>query len=196
MARPDRPRAPGLARAWLGWLILSGFALDLALSAAVVTIGRHARAAEAVLASTLAAGSTRDVVLVDAPFWAYALPVTARLRDPGRGCRAHLVTFSPSLRPTPPSAPAWTGDDVLTLSRPGRPYYSSPLERFFLFGNDPCRDGRVGAAATVACAGPTRLCVALRRSADGRLPVVLQFVGWDLRVAGGPATGSEAPASQ
>jgi hypothetical protein len=206
-AQSSAPRAERSARAarhWLRGLTIIGLALGLALSGALVSVGRHARAAEAVLAAALAATPARDVVLVDAPFWAYALPVTAGLREPSQDCRAHLVTFSPSLRSAAPSALAWTGDDAFALEQPGRSYFTSPLERFFLFGNDPCRDGRVGAAATIGCAARTgaagatdRLTVSLRRSADGRLPLVLQFAGWDLRVVPAPvATRGAAPASE
>jgi hypothetical protein len=190
-------------RAWLWWLTGFGVAANLALGACLLRLGHDAGVAQGRFEAMLAADPTRDVVFIDAPFWSYALPVHARLRDPALSCRAHFATFSPSLAPTPPSTTAWTGDDAttLTLLRPGGRYFTSPIERFFLFGNDPCRDGRVGHAVLRSCpcaaTAPDTLEVSFMRSVDGLPPLVLQFHGWELRAVAPPfASRQAAPAPE
>lgn len=145
-----------LARGWLVWLVVAGFAANAAFAACMVHMGRRAASAQADFEAVLASGRVQDVVLVDAPFWAYALPSRARLDDPSLSFRTHIVNFSPYLQPAGGSSVRWREPLACEISSLRGRYFASPLERFFLFGHEPCGEPRETAAFTMTCVGGSR----------------------------------------
>jgi hypothetical protein len=197
-------RRPKLIKFWMGWLLTSGVLINVALGGCLIRLGHNAQAAQLFLDDILATESIEDVVIIDTPFWAYPLPVTARLRDPSLSFQTHFLNFSPSLEPGIRSDTSWVSESEFEIAAPGGCFFASPIERFFLFGNDPCGDGGSVPAFSISCLEwkadspyPTALRVKLDRSiADPRL-LVLQFDGWRLqRFHPFAGTGLPAPSSQ
>jgi len=177
-----------IIRLWLGWLVVVGLVGNVAFSACMVQLGQRVAAAQAVLDDLLAAGRVEDVILVDAPFWAYALPSRARLDDPSRCFRTHILNFSPYLQPASGSSVRWHGRRELELTTPGGHFFASPLERFFLFGNDPGREAMNTRAFSVTCRGgdagqphPSSLDLVFDPSLPDSHVAILQFDRWRAR---------------
>jgi hypothetical protein len=191
-------------RIWLGWLVAAGAATNLALGICAIDLGHRAEEAAAYVGDLLASGRITDLVLVDAPFWSYALPSSARLHDPSLTFRTHVINFSPFLQPAQGSTITWLGSHQCDITVSPRRLFASPLERFFLFGNDPCLDAREVSPFTFTCLGqdqddphPSSLRITLERSATATDLVLLQFDRWRLhRLLPRADTGTPAPPAQ
>jgi hypothetical protein len=184
---------------WLAWLAASGILLNLALGTILIRLEQSQAEALDGLEAGLALTERPQVVLLDAPFWAYALPPAAKLHEPGRDFPAQFVNFSPTLVPGTPSRLTWTDGRRLEVARPRGTFFTAPIERFFLFGQDPC--ARQGAPATVAvtCQGgnpPRVLEVELGASAAGSGLLLFQFRGWQMHQILPPLPPRAAPAPQ
>lgn len=172
-------------RVLVSWLLVSGLAGHAVAADLFRGVSDATGAAARTLAGATGAACT-DIVLVDAPFWAYALPSAVRLADPASNLRAEFVSFSPHLRASAASV-RWTGDDRFEVTS-ARGFFHSPIERFFLFGTKPCcRDSVYGTGdVTVRCdrganggpCDPKRLEVRLRDRTPGCRPDVFRFDGW------------------
>ncbi len=195
---------PLLIRSWMMWLATVGILTNVALGASLIHLGSRARGAQDFMEAILESGGVEDMVILDAPFWSYSLPVTARLHDPSLSFRTHFLNFSPLLKPGTPSLATWTGERVFEIAIPGRRFFSSPIERFFLFGHDPCRGGVRSRAFSMECLGqsgdnprPAALRVTLDRSAADPRLVLLQFDGWRVHRLYPPTdAGRPVPPSQ
>ena len=170
-----------------GWLVVSGVAGHVIAGVAFPRVVSEIRAATSALQESVVPDG-RDVVLVNAPFWSYALPSLLRLEDPPRDIRLHVVSFSPEFRGGAARA-QWTSGGSLLVAGPPGGFFRSPVERFFQFGANPC-GGKPDAepVVVVTCGGsggdtrhPEALVVELRDRVPGGRPVVLAFDGWTAR---------------
>ncbi len=200
LAAAWQKKQASLIRGWMWWLTGTGLLINLALAVCLVNLNQKSQAALTVLESSLAVGGVEDVIFIDAPFWSYSLPAAARLNGQDLRFHAHYLNFAPSLNPAAPSRATWISDRELEVAKsPGR-FFASPIERFFLFGGDPCRDDERGRPYSLTCQDgyqPTVLRVYLNRSAAEPGLVLFQFDGWELRSLASPSgAGPTAPSAQ
>jgi len=197
-------KRPLFIKSWMVWLTTAGVLINVTLGGCLVHLGHRAQAAQVFMEEILVAGRVEDVVFLDTPFWAYSLPVTVRLHDPSLSFHTHFLNFSPFLKPGTPSITNWASGREFEIATPDRRFFTSPIERFFLFGHDPCLDGGHGRAFSISCLGksadnpyPAALRVTLDRSAADPGLILLQFDGWRIHRLLPPADlGSPAQPSQ
>ncbi len=197
-------KRPLLIKYWMAWLATLGVLTNVVLGLCLLFLGSRAHDARDFMEEIFEPGGVEDLVILDAPFWSYSLPVTTRLHDPSLSFHTHFLNFNPLLKPGTPSVTTWAGERVFEIAIPDGRFFASPIERFFLFGHDPCLDGGRTRAFSVECLGqngdnprPTTLRVTLDRSAADPRLVLLQFDGWRLhRILPPENAGRPAPPSQ
>ncbi len=178
----QRRHAP--ARVLLGWLLVSGVAAHAVAGVHLTRLSHSMEAATTTLAR-VAGTDCPDVVLVDAPFWSYALPSAVRLSDPACDVRLHVINIAPEGRGRPTQV-TWNAPDAFRATAAGAGWFGSRVAQFFLFGASPCAGDAANDAGgvTVSCGGddllnPRVLDVSLGDSARCR-PIVFQCDGQSL----------------
>lgn len=193
---------PAFFRVWGCWLVVTGVAANLFTGVFLCRLERTAGAAAASLAEITSDQRSCDVVLVDAPIWAYSLPSAVRLRDADACLRTYIVNFSPSAGPGTMSRIEWLSSREMKVTRGAettgtpplrsscRGFFDSWIERFFLFGSNPCaaRQTQTNRVFHVDCefaeqgaACPTALRVRFAPSGPMDGVTVAQFDHWRFR---------------
>lgn len=130
-AAERRPRQ----RRWLWYWMAAGTTAHLGIAFLTWTASRLQEEQLIRLESSLRARSIERLVVVDAPFWMYGVPVALRVRGSAAGSDVWFVNFAPGLSPATASAMSWQGPFELRV-RIGSPegLLSSRVEEFLAFG--------------------------------------------------------------
>jgi hypothetical protein len=193
---------PVFFRMWGCWLVVTGVAANVLMGVFLCRLERTAGDAAASLAEIASDRRSCDVVLVDAPIWAYSLPSAVRLRDADARLRTYIVNFSPSAGPGPASRIEWLSPREMKVTRGAetavapplesscRGFFDSWIERFFLFGSNPWAAHQTQTSrlfhvdcefAEQGAAFPTALRVRFAPSGSMDGVTVAQFDHWRLR---------------
>jgi len=183
-----------LVHAWVATLVAMGIAGHVLLG---VFIAQATDAMDEAADQAAAAFDRRegDLVLIDAPVWAYSLPACLRLRHGDDDFETIFLTFSPGILPDASGTVVWEGSHTLRIDRVGEPMFASHVERFLLFGADP-RAAHAGLPASIAAVAPgppgsSSLLVEL--SPRGESAVLMRFRGWRLEPLASPSQTADRP---
>lgn len=177
------------SRAWIAWLVVSGMAANVAAGLYLCKVDAASQQSIDRIAGLTSTGRVRDVLLLDAPYWAYSLPSAIRMREPTASFRTHFLNMNMEPGPRAASRLNWVGDrELILFSEP--PLFRSPIERFFLFGADPLTSGQsttrnlylVSYRAESDDGNPLHeLQIQFTDSFSFSSAAMLQFDGWSLR---------------
>jgi hypothetical protein len=189
-------RRPGLRR-WLGYWIAVGVVAHLGIAYLTATGSQLQDASLARIESALRARPIQRLVVVDAPFWMYGVPVALRVRGNPVAPEVWFVNFAPDLRPAKSSRLWWPAPRELEV-RLGRPegLLSSRIEEFLVFGGSASaspRDSAIAVSAAEPGPHPRQLRVRFASEATLERSLVLRIVRGLPEVVVAPAGTGQGP---